>query len=102
MNGKDPSEVQTTKARNIKTGVLSFIAFVGAIILIALISMHLANKFYKSSWYGLILFILSKISIKNTNKVLNLVGNQNDSFIMSRFILIRLNSLYVNYLVSPR
>ncbi|MBU5909792.1 hypothetical protein JVW25_24245, partial [Vibrio cholerae O1] len=37
MNGKDPSEVQTTKARNIKTGVLSFIAFVGAIILIALI-----------------------------------------------------------------
>ena len=45
MNGKDPSEVQTTKARNIKTGVLSFIAFVGAIILIALISMHLANKF---------------------------------------------------------
>ncbi|HDB5182800.1 TPA: helix-turn-helix transcriptional regulator [Staphylococcus aureus] len=62
MNGKDPSEVQTTKARNIKTGVLSFIAFVGAIILIALISMHLANKFYKSSWYGLILFILSKIA----------------------------------------
>ena len=45
MNGKDPSEVQTTKARNIKTGVLSFIAFVGEIILIALISMHLANKF---------------------------------------------------------
>lgn len=45
MNGKDPSEVQTTKARNIKTGVLSFIAFVGAIILIALISMYLANKF---------------------------------------------------------
>ncbi|HCY6949791.1 TPA: helix-turn-helix transcriptional regulator [Staphylococcus aureus] len=45
MNGKGPSEVQTTKARNIKTGVLSFIAFVGAIILIALISMHLANKF---------------------------------------------------------
>ncbi|HCV1197029.1 TPA: helix-turn-helix transcriptional regulator [Staphylococcus aureus] len=45
MNGKDPSEVQTTKARNIKTGVLSFIAFVGAIILIALISMNLANKF---------------------------------------------------------
>ncbi|HDZ3299474.1 TPA: helix-turn-helix transcriptional regulator [Staphylococcus aureus] len=45
MNGKDPSEVQTTKARNIKTGVLSFIAFVGAFILIALISMYLANKF---------------------------------------------------------
>lgn len=45
MNGKDPSEVQTTKARNIKTSVLSFIAFVGAIILVALISMYLANKF---------------------------------------------------------
>lgn len=46
MNGKDPSEVQTTKARNIKTSVLSFIAFVGAFILIALISMYLANKFF--------------------------------------------------------
>ncbi|AJP21328.1 TPA: helix-turn-helix domain-containing protein [Staphylococcus aureus] len=45
MNGEDPSEVQTTKARNIKTGVLSFIAFVGTFILIALISMYLANKF---------------------------------------------------------
>lgn len=45
MNGKDPSEVQTTKARNIKTSVLSFIAFVSAIILIALISMYMANKF---------------------------------------------------------
>ncbi|CDR66359.1 helix-turn-helix domain-containing protein [Staphylococcus schweitzeri] len=45
MNGKDPSEVQTTKARNMMTGVLSFIAFVGVFILIVLISMHLTTKF---------------------------------------------------------
>ncbi len=62
MNGKDPSEVQTTKARNIKTSVLSFIAFVGAIILVALLVCIWQISFYKSSWYGLILFILSKIA----------------------------------------
>ena len=45
MNGKDPSEVQTTKARNTMTNVLSVISVVGAFILIALISMYLANKF---------------------------------------------------------
>nr|WEA36225.1 helix-turn-helix domain-containing protein [Staphylococcus aureus] len=44
MNGEDPSEVQTTKARNIKTGVLSFIAFVGTFILIALIIIYLVNN----------------------------------------------------------
>ncbi|BCN89617.1 helix-turn-helix transcriptional regulator [Staphylococcus argenteus] len=45
MNGKDPSEVQTTKARNTMTNVLSVISVVGAFILIALISMYLAIKF---------------------------------------------------------
>ena len=85
MNGKDPSEVQTTKARNTVTNALSIISVVGTLSLIIFLSVYLANKFYKSSWYSRILFLLSEID-KNTNKVLNL-GNQSDSFIMSRFIL---------------
>ncbi len=63
MNGEDPSEVQTTKARNIKTGVLSFIAFVAYIHSYSFDSVCIWQiSFYKSSWYGLILFILSKIA----------------------------------------
>lgn len=45
MNGKDPSEVQTTKARNTMTNALSIISVVGTLSLIIFLSVYLANKF---------------------------------------------------------
>ena len=45
MNGKDPSEVQTTKARNTVTNALSIISVVGTLSLIIFLSVYLANKF---------------------------------------------------------
>lgn len=45
MNGKDPSEVQTTKARNTMTNALSIISVIGILSLIIFLSVYLANKF---------------------------------------------------------
>lgn len=45
MNGRDPSEVQTTKARNTMTNALSIISVVGTLSLIIFLSVYLANKF---------------------------------------------------------
>ncbi|CAC6818093.1 Transcriptional regulator [Staphylococcus aureus] len=51
MNGKDPSEVQTTKARNTMTNALSIISVVGTLSLIIFLSVYLANKFGSmSNW----------------------------------------------------
>ncbi|MGK8691203.1 helix-turn-helix transcriptional regulator [Staphylococcus aureus] len=45
MNGKDPSEVQTTKARNTMTNALSIISAIGILSLIIFLSVYMANKF---------------------------------------------------------
>lgn len=44
MNGKDPSEVQTTKARNTMTNALSIISVVGTLSLIIFLSVYLADR----------------------------------------------------------
>lgn len=44
MNGKDPSEVQTTKARNTMTNALSIISVVGTLSLIIFLSVYLAKS----------------------------------------------------------
>ncbi|WP_373333229.1 helix-turn-helix transcriptional regulator [Staphylococcus aureus] len=49
MNGKDPSEVQTTKARNTMTNALSIISAIGILSLIIFLSVYMANKFLGSS-----------------------------------------------------
>ncbi|HGO2415443.1 TPA: helix-turn-helix transcriptional regulator [Staphylococcus aureus] len=46
MNGKDPSEVQTTKARNTMTNALSIISVIGILSLIIFLSVYLANKVF--------------------------------------------------------
>ncbi|WP_251521604.1 MULTISPECIES: helix-turn-helix domain-containing protein [Staphylococcus] len=43
MNGENPNNVQSTERRNKLTFTLSFIGFVGTIIIIALISIYLSN-----------------------------------------------------------
>lgn len=44
MNGKDPSEVQTTKARNTMTNALSIISVIGILSLIIFLSVYLADR----------------------------------------------------------
>ncbi|MCE5090749.1 XRE family transcriptional regulator [Staphylococcus devriesei] len=45
MNGKDPSEVKTSKRRDLVTSILSFIFFVGGIVAIAILSVYLSYTF---------------------------------------------------------
>ncbi|PNZ66968.1 XRE family transcriptional regulator [Staphylococcus croceilyticus] len=45
MNGKDPSEIKTTKTRDLVTSVLSFVFFVGLFIIIASLSSYLTYTF---------------------------------------------------------
>lgn len=44
MNGKDPSEVQTTKARNTMTNALSIISAIGILSLIIFLSVYMADR----------------------------------------------------------
>ncbi|WP_394856145.1 helix-turn-helix transcriptional regulator [Staphylococcus borealis] len=45
MNGQDPSEIKTSKKRDLITSVLSFVFFVGLFIIIASLSSYLAYTF---------------------------------------------------------